>query len=52
MKTANAFIKPSPYLNFSNKKFSIKSPQKKAPTKSLNRIPTITLAEKEVDVSI
>jgi hypothetical protein len=42
MKTVNVFNKPSPYLAFNNKKFTIKSPHK-APTKSLNRIPTICL---------
>lgn len=36
MKTINVFkdYKKSPYLNFSTKKFSIKSPQKKIPIKS------------------
>jgi hypothetical protein len=51
MKTVNVFNKPSPYLTF-HKKFTIKSPHKKAPTKSLNRIPTLGLIEKEEDVSI
>lgn len=43
MKTVNVFkdYKQSPYFNMSNKKFTIKSPQKIGPTKSLNRIPTV-----------
>ena len=45
MKTANVFkdYKNYPYLNVPNKKFSIKSPQKKIPTKSLSKIPPVTL---------
>ena len=43
MKTANVFNRNHPYLNFANKKFTIKSPQKKIPAKSLNRIPFTAL---------
>lgn len=53
MKTINVFkdYKQTPYFNFSHKKFHIKSPQKMGPAKSLNRIPTNMVSEKD-DVSI
>jgi hypothetical protein len=47
MKTINVTkdYKQSPYFNFSNKKLSFKNSHQKAPAKSLNKIPTLSLTE-------